>query len=204
MFNIKNAYYVVGGSTTQVYSTASNTYVPVDDQGYQDWLAAGNSSNVAVDEADLWETVQRLGLGLPLWMFDGTTFVQPAVGAYSKSNLLGYNGDARYRRASSGVTITTISAVSFQSDPQSRNTVNSAYDYSQAQGTNWTINWKMQDGSFVVLSKGSLATLMNNMAQFVQACFTCEYDNQTKIDGGTITTPTQIDAAFAAVSNVFP
>jgi hypothetical protein len=202
MFNIKNAYYVVGGSATQVYSTASNTYVPVDDQGYQDWLAAGNSSNVAADEADLWETVQRLGLGLPLWMFDGTTFVQPAVGAYSKANLKGYNPDARYRRASGGLTISSISAVPFFSDPVARNTLASANEY--AKVTPHTTDWKMSDGTFVPLSPAQLATASSAMANFVQACFTCESTNLTAINDGTITTLTQIDAAFAAVANVVP
>jgi hypothetical protein len=40
------------------------------------------------------------------------------------------------------------------------------------------------------------------MATFVQACFTCESNTLTAINGGSITTLAQIDAAFAAISNV--
>jgi hypothetical protein len=179
-FNIANWYWIIGGDASNVWSSARAMLVPANDADYVAW---GRTPTPIDTMASLYDVF---------------------AAQYPAGSLHTYNADARYRRASGGVTITTISAVPFQSDAQSRNTVNSAYDYSQAQGTNWTINWKMQDGSFVVLSKGSLATLMNNMAQFVQACFACEYSNQTAIDGGTITTLAQIDAAFAAVKNVFP
>jgi hypothetical protein len=62
----------------------------------------------------------------------------------------------------------------------------------------------MSDGSFVTLSKGSIATLMNNMASFVQNCYTCEYNTVDAITAGTITDRAGVDAAFAAVSNTFP
>ena len=39
----------------------------------------------------------------------------------------------RYRKASGGVVITSLSPIPFLSDPVSRNTVNSAYDYAIAK-----------------------------------------------------------------------
>lgn len=37
-------YWTVGGSTTQVYSSARGDYVPIDDAAYQSWLAAGRTA----------------------------------------------------------------------------------------------------------------------------------------------------------------
>ena len=42
MYNRSKWYWIVGGSTTQVYSSASSTYVPLSDSGYVTWLEAGN------------------------------------------------------------------------------------------------------------------------------------------------------------------
>jgi hypothetical protein len=38
----------------------------------------------------------------------------------------------------------------------------------------------------------------------VQTCFSCESTTLAGITGGTITSLAQIDAAFAAISNVLP
>jgi hypothetical protein len=201
--NFKNTYYAVGGSTTEVYSTVSNTYVAVADQSYQDWLAINpNGPNAAADEIDLWDIRQRTA-PLPAWMFDGTTFVQPAVGQYSKANLRGYNANARYNHASGGVVVTSLSAVPFMSDPVSRNTLANADAYAKANPGHMT-DWKLSDGSFIRLSEAQLATALNAMATFVQECFTCESTNLTAINGGAMTTLSAIDSAFAAISNVYP
>jgi hypothetical protein len=204
MIDVRNNYWIIGGSATDVYSSATNTMVPVGDQGYVDWCKGNFASSIA-NEAELADVLRAHGSQLPAWIFNASdTFIQPTPTTYSMAQLAAYSADARYRRASAGVKITTISSSTFLSDPVSRNTVNSAYDYSQAQGGSWSINWKMSDGSFVTLSKGSISTLMNNMAGFVQACFTCENNNLTAINAGTMTTLAQIDAAYAAVSNTFP
>lgn len=41
-YNPKSWYWIVAGSTEQVYSSASSSYVPVTDAIYETWLAAGN------------------------------------------------------------------------------------------------------------------------------------------------------------------
>jgi hypothetical protein len=48
-----NWYWVVGGSTTQVYSSASQSYVAVADATYSAWLAAGNKPTVIDTDNDL-------------------------------------------------------------------------------------------------------------------------------------------------------
>jgi hypothetical protein len=61
MIDVYNFYYRVGGDETQVYSTKTDTYVPVDDAAYQDWLALHPlGPNNAADEADLREINMRL------------------------------------------------------------------------------------------------------------------------------------------------
>lgn len=42
MYNVKNWYWIVAGSTTEVYSSAAAEYVSVTDATYEAWLAAGN------------------------------------------------------------------------------------------------------------------------------------------------------------------
>jgi hypothetical protein len=42
-YNRSHWYWAVGGSTTQVYSSASSSYVPIADATYAAWLVAGNT-----------------------------------------------------------------------------------------------------------------------------------------------------------------
>lgn len=56
-FNIRNWYWKVNGSTTQVYSSAAGDYVPVSNPTYVAWLAAdpGNVPTSIASEAELGE-----------------------------------------------------------------------------------------------------------------------------------------------------
>ena len=92
--------------------------VPATDADYVAWLDAGNQPANAATMADLEAT---LAIAFPA----GT----PRT----------YAADQRYRKASGGVIITSLSAVPFLTDPVSRNTVNSAYDYMIAKGTGTSI-----------------------------------------------------------------
>lgn len=115
-------------------------------------------------------------------------------------NLTYYAADARYRHASGGVT---IGGKPYLTDPVSRNTVASAHDYAVANPGHIT-DWKIADGTFIKLDEPGLAHVLQQMATFVQSCFTCESNTATAISGGSITTRAQVDSAFAAISNVFP
>jgi hypothetical protein len=201
--NVFNNYWAIGGSTSEVYSSATNTMVPVNDQTYVDWTAWFAPTPIASD-AELAEVLQAHGLALPAWMFAASdTFIQPTPTTYTKGQLAAYSADARYRHASGGVVITSLSAVPFLTDPTSRNTVNSAYQYAVANPAHVS-DWKMSDGSFIKLDLPQLTTLNDNMTVFVQACFSCESTNAANIRSGATTTLAEIDAAFAAISNVFP
>ncbi len=52
-FTPSNWYWIVAGSTTQVYSSAAGDYVAVSDPTYQAWLAAGHTPTNIDNEANL-------------------------------------------------------------------------------------------------------------------------------------------------------
>ena len=58
-FNSAKWYWVVAGSVTQVYSTASADYVPVNDATYVAWLAAGFSPTASASEDELGEVLAQ-------------------------------------------------------------------------------------------------------------------------------------------------
>jgi hypothetical protein len=203
MINILDHYWIIGGSTTDVYSSATNTMVPVGDATYVAWTASNAASPIA-SEAELVPVVQAYGSRLPAWLFTATdTFIQPTPTTYTHGQLAAYSASERYNRASGGVTISSISAVPFLSDPVSRNTIDSANSYAVANPGHVT-DWKMSDGSFIQLSAAQIAKVLQDVATFVQSCFTCEGTTLASINGGTITDLGTIAAAYAAISNVFP
>jgi hypothetical protein len=174
----------------RVFGSAAQTIVTTSDPDYVTWTqalfptpwprdGAGNQTDAALQEV----------------LTPYNLFV----------DLAAYAAYVRYSYASGGIIVTSLGgSVPFLTDPVSRNTVNSAWDYLNAKGTGNSIQWKMSDGSFITLSTTQMNTLMNDMSVFVQSCFTCESTTVAGITGGTITTRAQVDAAFAAISNVFP
>jgi hypothetical protein len=58
-------YWIVAGSTTQVYTSARTTYVPVEDATYQAWLAVGNYPSRIASEQELWDVLNAAGVPLP-------------------------------------------------------------------------------------------------------------------------------------------
>lgn len=56
-YNPANWYWVVNGSTTQVFSSAIGNYVPVSDPTFLVWVASGGAATVIDSEASLGETL---------------------------------------------------------------------------------------------------------------------------------------------------
>lgn len=201
MIAISNHYWIIGGSATDVYSSATNTTVPVADANYVNW-AANNTASPIASQAELVTVLQSHGSQLPAWLFTAIdTFIQPTPTTYTKGQLAAYSANARFNRASGGFTISSISPVPFLTDQVSRNTADSAYSYVQ-QNPAAIIDWKLSDGSFIPLNNTQIATMNNDIATFIHACFTCEANTLASINGGTITTLAAIDAAYAAIPNV--
>lgn len=71
-FNSANWYWIVAGSTTQVYSSAVGDFVPVTDATYQAWLAAGHVPTKIDTEANLGQVLaQYLLRPAPANVLDG-------------------------------------------------------------------------------------------------------------------------------------
>jgi len=64
-YNASNWYWIVAGSTTQVYASARVAYVPVNDATYVAWLATGNVPTKIASEQDLWDVLNAAGVALP-------------------------------------------------------------------------------------------------------------------------------------------
>jgi hypothetical protein len=171
----------------RVYDSANQVITNDQNAGYVAWKVNNAPSSWPRDDAGN-QTVAAL---------------QEVLAPYNLfSNLTYYTADARYRKAGGGLTINSISPVPFFTDPVARNTLANANEY--AKVTPHTTDWKLSNGSFIQLSPTQLTTATNAMANFVQACFTCESTTVNGINGGSITTRAQVDAAFAAIPNVVP
>ena len=133
------------------------------------------------------------------WVVSGSTVVPPGpLPPPTKPELIAYSANARFNKASGGVT---VAGAPYYSDPTARNTLASAHDYAVANPGHIT-DWKLADGTFIQLDEPTLAHSLQQMATFVQSCFTCESTSLTAINSGTMTTIAQVDAAYAAISNV--
>lgn len=61
-----NWYWAVAGSTTQVFSSAVASYVPIDDATYQQWVATGGVASRINSEEELWDVLAaQCPAGLP-------------------------------------------------------------------------------------------------------------------------------------------
>ena len=196
---IADHYWIIGESSAEVYQSKSNTLVSIDEAEYVAWLANNTASPIA-SEAELAEVISQYKL-LPAWLFlAADTFIQPTPTTYTKGQLAAYAASARFDHASGGCA---VAGKTYNSDVVARNTINSAYDFSQVNASQ-TFAWKLADGTFVTLDQAAIANLNTSVSTFVQNCFACESATVAAINGGTITDLAAIDAAFAAVSNVFP
>lgn len=56
-FVARDWYWIVAGSTTQVYSSARAAYVPISDTAYTAWLGGGGKPTRILSEAELWDVL---------------------------------------------------------------------------------------------------------------------------------------------------
>lgn len=169
----------------RVFGSKTQTIVNASDPNYVAWsssfLASPWPPDVAGNQTNL--SLQAMLTPYNLWV-----------------DLPSYNAAARFNKASGGCT---IGGKPYMSDPVARNTLGSAHDYAVANPGHIT-DWKLADGTFIQLNEAGLAHALQQMVTFVQACFTCESNTLASINGATITTKAQVDAAYAAISNVLP
>lgn len=195
MFNPSDWYWAVGGSTTQVYSSARNIYVPVSDEAYVAWVAAHGGNAVPISaEAEIWPYVSAPPRSLPDWLFDGTTFAQPTETTFTAAQLKAYAASVRFNKETGGFTFGGKPIVTTR---ESQGQITAAYNMAVHDST-YTANWKAADGSFTVLDATTIIAMAVAVGNFVSSTFSTEGNVAGQIDAGTITTTAQVDAAFAA------
>jgi hypothetical protein len=200
MFNATSNYWIVGGSTTEVYFGGTNTYVPVDDAAYLQWKDAGNQPVEIANEVDLWgATAPRNPVAFPDWLFNGETFSQPADGVYAKHQLLSYSAMVRYGCEIGGTT--TVAGQEMRTDRVSRAAADQGLAYVTASSI--SVNWKTTTG-FVSLTELDLKQYIADIDRHVQDCFNIEMNTAAGIEGDQITTLDQIDAAYADTKAKLP
>jgi hypothetical protein len=191
MQQFKDWYWNVAGSTTQVYSSARNIYVPLADTAYQTWLAAHGAASRIAAEIDVWYYVSDL---LPPWLFDGSSFVQPSAGAYTKTQLKAYAASVRYNKEIGG---TTVSGVNYPTDRDTQAKMTAAVLLAQVNPAT-TFKWKIADGTFTAsIDAAGMVAIASAVGAFVNGLFITEQMAGAAIDAGTTTGLAQIDAAFA-------
>lgn len=86
--------------------------------------------------------------------------------------------------------------MAYPSDRETQAKLTAAALFAQVDNTQ-TFQWKLADGSFSeTLSAAQMIAAA--VGGYVNSCFAEEAEVVAEIDGGTITTREQIDAAFAA------
>ena len=205
MYNPRSHYWIIGGSTTDLYFSGSNTMVPIDDQDYGEWLGPTRGPpNVATNIAsvdDLRDVLSPLGI-FPAWLMAAQpTFIQPAVGVYTQGQVGSYAASVRNDTVLKGIVVNPGN-ITFMSDAYTMANLNAAYIYTQAN-PGQTFQWKLADGSFVTLNAAQVTEVQGFITDWTAVCYACEDSTLTSIEGGTVTTLPQVDAAFAALQNVY-
>jgi hypothetical protein len=184
-----NAYWIVG-SSADVYSSKQNIYVSASDPDYVTWKDAMGDPPTMPDEATLWPMMSHL----PQWLFNGTTFAQPAEGEYTKDQLAAYSAMKRYEVEVAG---TVSNSQPLRTDRISRAAVTQAVAYLNANPAA-TFNWKTLTG-FQAVDQQTVRDFDGAIHTHVQGCFDIEKTTLDGITAGSITTLAQVDAAYQTV-----
>ena len=198
-----NWYWIVNGSTTSVYSSASNTYVPVTDAGYTAWLAQSNKPTRIVSEVELWGVVSQVGL-FPSWLFNGTTFVQPSAGNYTPAQLAAYAQVKQDQIMGGGISVNIGSSSAPQNVEAGTSTASlillqGAAAMAQANSAA-TFQWVESSGASVTLTATQMLSILSAVTTFLQSTFTVLAAVLAAINAGTITTKAQVDTPPSPVA----
>jgi len=192
--NINDHYWIIGGSSSEVYSSATNTMVPSSDAAYVAWTEVNQVSQIPSVE-ELVQPLQANGSRLPSWIFNAPSFIQPATGAYDAEQLKAYNDDARWRKEQGGLT--TTAGFPIKTDDRAQAKITGVYAASKESPAVVT-PWHAADGTVHELDATGMYNLNADLLTHINNCFSISADNYAAIDAGTITTLEQIDSAYAA------
>ena len=195
MFNPKDWYWTVGGSSTQVYSSVRNIYVPVADAGYVAWQASNGAAPNVPTEDDIWYYVQDFQ---PWWLWDAVAglVAQPTLTTYTKTQLRQYNSDIRTRKVAGGMIAAGIPVLT---DDVSRGFINDARTHA-VDNANYTTVWYGSDGNFYPVDAATIIAMSDAVTQHTNQCYTIfSSTDNTIVTTTTITMISQIDALYTGV-----
>ena len=124
------------------------------------------------------------------WVAAGNTvppFEPPAP------DLVAYAAQKRWEKETGGVE---IGGMPIHTDDRSKSLIMGAR-LAAAIDPNFTTSWKAADGSFVTVNAATIIAISDAVLAHVADCFAIEAQVIVDISAETITTPAQIDAAFA-------
>lgn len=107
-------------------------------------------------------------------------------------DLPAYAAAVRFAKETGGIA---VSGASIETDRASQAMISGAYSFAK-DNPNASIDFKASSG-FVTLTSAQMVSIGQAVAVHVQACFSTEKTVAAGIAAGSITTPAQIDAAFA-------
>lgn len=186
MVDVYNHYWLIAG--VGIYSSKSNTIIDASDPDYVAWLNVWREPSPVASEADLKAALLPYHT-VPEWLFNADSFIQPAAGVYTKSQLKAYSADARWRKEQGGIT---FGGLPIATDDRSKQMVLGARVAANAD-PEFTTKW----AGVYPLTAQQVIAISNAVLEHVSSCFEIFGTVSSGIDDGTITTLEQIDAAFA-------
>lgn len=164
----------------RLFSSATSTLVQPSDAAYTAWLAAGNVATLWPADAQGNQT---------------TASLQDVLAPYGLfADLKAYAAAVRYAKEVGG---TVVNGVAYPSDRDTQAKMTAAALFAQVDNTQ-TFKWKLADGSFTAaLTAPQMIAVAAAVGGFVNACFATEQTVDAAIDGGSIISRAQVDAAFA-------
>lgn len=182
-YDPKKWYWIVAGSTTEVFSSERQVYVAVSDSSYQSWIAQGYFPTRIASEQELLNVLAVQEPGIVLHSTDG-------LAVYAKTK--------QAKVAVSGISVSvgtqqSPQTIDAETDPADLILLQGAYTLAQADSDR-TFDWVQSNGTSVTLSASQIGTIFTAVSSFIQATFTTLSGVLAAIGSGTITTKNQVDA----------
>jgi hypothetical protein len=202
LFRPADWYWKIAGNDAQVYASKRNIYVALDDPDFVAWNAGNLIGAPMASEAEIWPYVSGPPRMLPEWMFDGTTFAQPAPAEYTKVQLHAYQILVRYNKEQGGMTLS--SGMPIKTDDRSQAKINGLRHIAEVKGSGFTTQFHADDDNFYNMIASDIISMSDQLQVHVDNCFSISSNVARDIDAGTITSLAQIDSAFEAVATRVP
>lgn len=172
-FDIRDWYWFIADDRDNVWSSLKAASVPISDEGYQAFVAGGNSA-APIEFADL-----------------RAMFAEHYPGGMLDT----YTASKRWQKEQAGITL--ASGMPIRTDDRSQAKITGTYTAVKVKPTA-TTPWHAADGTVHQLDAAQIEQMNVELLTHINNCFSVSADVLAEIDAGTITTRDQIDAAFAA------